>query len=411
MYTTLEHFLKYVTYDTQSDEEAGKAGKVPSTDTQWELAREMERELNERGFKDVSVSDYCYVMGKLPANTKRKIPAIGFITHMDTAAEASGKNVKARIVKNYDGGDIVLNDALKVIMSPEDFPFMKNYIGHDLVVTDGTTLLGADDKAGMAEVMGAVDWIIAHPEFEHGDICVAFTPDEEISELAGHLDIEKFGADFAYTLDGGDIGEISYENFNAAGATLKIHGRSVHPGSAKGLMLSAVTMGNEFLMMLPPYETPATTEKYEGYYHCLTFNGDTENAVLKFIIRDHDKAKFEARKKFFADCVDWLRKKYGAERFELDMHDQYYNMREKLDGHMEVVELAVRAMKEIGIEPYFKAMRGGTDGAALSWRGLITPNIFIGGHNYHGRYEFVSVQVMEKASETVIKILELAAKN
>ncbi|MBQ6971177.1 MAG: peptidase T [Synergistaceae bacterium] len=410
MYTTLEHFLKYVKYDTQSDEAAGLAGKVPSTDTQWELAREMERELNERGFENVKVSEYCYVTGSLPANTDRKIPAIGFITHMDTAAEASGKNVKARVVKNYDGGNIVLNEALNVIMSPEDFPFMKNYIGHDLVVTDGTTLLGADDKAGMAEVMGAVDWIIAHPEFEHGKICVAFTPDEEISELAGHLDIEAFGADFAYTLDGGDLGEISYENFNAASATVKIHGRSVHPGSAKGLMLSAVMMGNEFLGMLPAHETPATTEKYEGYYHCLTFSGDTENAELHFIIRDHDKAKFEARKKFFADCVDWMRRKYGAERFELEMHDQYYNMREKLDGHMEIVDLAVRAMKGIGIEPYFKAMRGGTDGAALSWRGLITPNIFIGGHNYHGRYEFVSVQVMEKASETVIKILELAAK-
>ena len=410
MYTTLEHFLKYVTYDTQSDEKAGLAGKVPSTDTQWELAREMEKELNERGFQNVSVSDKCYVMGTLPANTDRKIPAIGFITHMDTAAEASGKNVKARVVHNYDGGNIVLNEALNIIMSPDDFPFMKDYIGHDLVVTDGTTLLGADDKAGMAEVMGAVDWIIAHPEFEHGKICVAFTPDEEISELASHLDIEKFGADFAYTLDGGAIGEVSYENFNAASATVKIHGRSVHPGSAKGLMLSAVTMGCELLSMLPAHETPATTEKYEGYYHCLTFNGDTENAELHFIIRDHDMTKFEGRKKFLADCVEWMRRKYGAERFDLEMHDQYYNMLEKVKGHMDIVELPVKAMKEIGIEPFFKAMRGGTDGAALSYRGLITPNIFIGGHNYHGRFEFVSVQVMEKASETVIKILELAAK-
>ena len=410
MYTTLEHFLNYVKYDTQSDEKAGLAGKVPSTDTQWELAREMERELNERGFKDVTVSEYCYVTGKLPANTDKKIPAIGFITHMDTAAEASGKDVKARVVKNYDGEDIVLNEALNIIMSPKDFPFMKDYIGHDLVVTDGTTLLGADDKAGMAEVMGAVDWIIEHPEFEHGDICVAFTPDEEISELAGHLDIENFGADFAYTLDGGSVGEVSYENFNAAGATVKIHGRSVHPGSAKGLMLSAVTLGCELLSMLPAHETPATTEKYEGYYHCLTFNGDTENAELHFIIRDHDMKKFEARKKFFADCVEWLGRKYDSERFELEMHDQYYNMLEKVKDRMDIVELPVKAMKEIGIEPYYKAMRGGTDGAALSYRGLITPNIFIGGHNYHGRFEFVSVQSMEKATEVVLKILELAAK-
>ena len=410
MYTTLEHFLNYVKYDTQSDEKAGLSGKVPSTDTQWELAREMERELNERGFKDVTVSEYCYVTGKLPANTDKKIPAIGFITHMDTAAEASGKDVKARVVKNYDGEDIVLNEVLNIIMSPKDFPFMRDYIGQDLVVTDGTTLLGADDKAGMAEVMGAVDWIIEHPEFEHGDICVAFTPDEEISELAGHLDIENFGADFAYTLDGGSVGEVSYENFNAAGATVKIHGRSVHPGSAKGLMLSAVTLGCELLSMLPAHETPATTEKYEGYYHCLTFNGDTENAELHFIIRDHDMKKFEARKKFFADCVEWLGRKYDSERFELEMHDQYYNMLEKVKDRMDIVELPVKAMKEIGIEPYYKAMRGGTDGAALSYRGLITPNIFIGGHNYHGRFEFVSVQSMEKATEVVLKILELAAK-
>ena len=410
MYTTLEHFLKYVTYDTQSDEKAGLAGKVPSTDTQWELAREMEREFNERGLKDVSVSEYCYVMGTLPANTTRKLPAIGFITHMDTAAEASGKNVKARVVKNYDGGDIVLNEALNVIMSPRDFPFMKDYAGHDLVVTDGTTLLGADDKAGMAEVMGAIDWLIEHPEFEHGDVKVAFTPDEEISELASHLDIEKFGADFAYTLDGGALGEVSYENFNAASATVKIHGRSVHPGSAKGLMLSAVTMGAEFLSLLPPSETPATTEKYEGYYHCLTFNADTENAELHFIIRDHDMSKFTGRKEFFTRCVDWMRQKYGPERFELEIHDQYYNMLEKVKDHMDIVELPVRAMKALGIEPYYKAMRGGTDGAALSWRGLITPNIFIGGHNYHGRFEFVSVQVMEKATEVVLKILELAGK-
>ena len=313
-------------------------------------------------------------------------------------------------MKNYDGGNIVLNDALKVIMSPDDFPFLKDYVGHDLVVTDGTTLLGADDKAGMAEVMGAIDWLIEHPEIEHGDVKVAFTPDEEISELASHLDIEAFGADFAYTLDGGALGEISYENFNAASATVKIHGRSVHPGSAKGLMVSAVTLGCEFLSMLPPYETPATTEKYEGYYHCLTFNGDTENAELHFIIRDHDMTKFEGRKKFFTDCVEWMRRKYGAERLELEMHDQYYNMREKVKDHMDIVELPVKAMKAIGITPYFKAMRGGTDGSALSWRGLITPNLFIGGHNYHGRFEFVSVQVMEKATETVLKILELAGK-
>ncbi len=278
MYSTLEHFLKYVTYDTQSDE---SAGITPSTPGQWVLAREMEKELLERGLKDVSVSDKAYVMGTLPSNSEKKLPKIGFIAHMDTAAEASGKNVKAQIIKNYNGEDIILNEALKIIMSPKDFPFMKDYVGQDLVVTDGTTLLGADNKAGMAEIMGAIDWLIEHPEFEHGDVKVAFTPDEEISELAKGLDIEKFGADFAYTFDGGPIGEISYENFNAASAVVKIKGRSVHPGTAKGLMLSAVTMGNELLNLLPANETPATTENYEGYYHCLTFNADTENATLR----------------------------------------------------------------------------------------------------------------------------------
>lgn len=406
-YSTLEHFLKYVTYDTQSKEDTGT---VPSTEKQWTLAREMVKELEERGFKDVTLTEHAYVMGTLPANSKRNIPAIGFVTHMDTAGEASGKDVKARVVKNYDGGDITLNEDLHVIMSPKDFPFMKNYTGHDLVVTDGTTLLGADDKAGMAEVMGAVDWILEHPEFEHGDIKVAFTPDEEVSELASHLDIEKFGADFAYTLDGGALGEISYENFNAASAVVKIEGRSVHPGSAKNLMLSAVMMGHELLSLLPANETPATTEKYEGYYHCLHFNGDTEHAELRFIIRDHDMKKFEARKNFMTKCVNWLRDKYGAERFELVLKDQYYNMYEKVKAHMNIVELPMRAMREIDIEPIVRPMRGGTDGAALSWRGLITPNLFIGGHNYHGRFEFVSVQVMEKASELVLKILELAAR-
>lgn len=407
MYTTLEHFMKYITFDTQSSE---SADKVPSTPGQWELAHELEHELIERGLSDVSVSEYCYVTGTLPANTKRKFPAIGFIAHMDTSPEASGKNIKPRIVKNYDGGDIVLNEALKVILSPDDFPFIKDYIGHDLVVTDGTTLLGADDKAGIAEIMGAIDWIIAHPEFEHGTVKVAFTPDEEIGEGASHLDIEKFGADFAYTIDGGKIGEVSYENFNAASATLKIHGRSVHPGSAKGLMVSAVNLGNEFMLMLPPQEIPSYTEGYEGFYHCLSFNGDTENAELRFIIRDHDMKKFEARKKFFADCVEWMRRKYGEERFGLDMKDQYYNMKEKVKDRMDIVDLPVRAMKEAGITPIFEAIRGGTDGAALSWRGLITPNIFAGGMNYHGRYEFISVQVMEKATELLVKILELSGK-
>ncbi|MBQ9565333.1 MAG: peptidase T [Synergistaceae bacterium] len=409
MYSTLEHFLKYVTYDTQSKEDAGT---VPSTPGQWDLAREMERELRDRGLKDVTISDHAYVTATLPANTDKagKVPAIGFIAHMDTATEASGKDVKARIVENYDGGDVTLNEKLNVVLSPKDFPFMKNYVGQDLVVTDGTTLLGADNKAGMAEIMGAVDWLLEHPEFEHGPVKLAFTPDEEVSELASGLDIEKFGADFAYTLDGGPIGEICYENFNAASAVISIEGRAVHPGTAKGLMLNAVMLGHELLSLLPASETPATTEKYEGYFHCLSFEGETEKATLRFIIRDHDREKFEARKKFMEKCVKWLNDKYGENRFKLEMKDQYYNMAEKLQGHMDIVDTAVEAMKALDITPFFIPMRGGTDGAALSWRGLITPNLFTGGHNYHGRFEFIPVQVMEKATSMVLKILELYAK-
>ena len=407
MYSTLEHFLKYVTYDTQSKEDAGV---VPSTPGQWDLAREMEKELKDRGLKDVSISEHAYVTATLPSNSKKKLPAIGFIAHMDTATEASGKDVKARVVKGYDGGDVVLNEKLNVVLSPNDFPFMKKYVGQDLVVTDGTTLLGADNKAGMAEIMGAVDWMLEHPEFEHGDVKVAFTPDEEVSELASGLDIEKFGADFAYTLDGGPIGEVAYENFNAASAVVTIEGRAVHPGTAKGLMLNAVMLGHELLSLLPASETPATTEKYEGYFHCLGFEGETEKATLRFIIRDHDKQKFEARKKFMERCVKWLQDKYGADRFQLEMKDQYYNMAEKLKGHMDIVDTAVEAMKALDITPFFIPMRGGTDGAALSWRGLITPNLFTGGHNYHGRFEFIPVQVMEKATSMVLKILELYAK-
>ncbi|MBQ8693828.1 MAG: peptidase T, partial [Synergistaceae bacterium] len=307
MYTTLEHFLKYVKYDTQSRE---NADTVPSTPGQWDLAREMVRELNDRGLSDVNITEHAYVTGCIKSNiADKKVPAIGFIAHMDTATEASGKDVKARVEVNYQGGDVVLNKDLNVVLSPNDFAFMKNYIGQDLVVTDGTTLLGADNKAGMAEIMGMVDYVLEHPEFKHGDIKVAFTPDEEVSELAKGLDIEKFGADFAYTLDGGPVGELCYENFNAASADIKIHGRSVHPGTAKGLMLSAVTLGHELLSMLPANETPATTEKYEGYYHCLEFKADCENAALHFIIRDHDLNKFNARKEFIKKCVDWMRDK------------------------------------------------------------------------------------------------------
>ena len=404
MYSTLERFLKYVTYDTQSVQDAPT---VPSTPGQLVLAKEMGAELRALGLKDVEVTEHAYVTATLPGNSSKKVPAIGFIAHLDTATELTGKNVKPRVVKDYDCGDIVLNEAEDVVLSPRDFPFLYNYQGQDLVVTDGTTLLGADNKAGMAEVMGAVEYLVHHPEIEHGDVKVAFTPDEEVGHLAKLLDIEKFGADFAYTFDGGPIGEMCYENFNAANATVRIKGRAVHPGTAKGMMLSAVTMGHEFLSLFPPAEVPAATEWYEGFYHCTRFEARTEAAELYFIIRDHNAKKFAERKAFMERAVKWMRDRYGADRFELEMKDQYYNMADKMIGNMHVVDTAIEAMKELGITPLIIPMRGGTDGAALSWRGLLTPNIFTGGHNYHGRFEFIPVQAMEKATAMVLKILEL----
>ncbi len=404
-YSALDRFLKYVTFDTQSVE---GADTVPSTPGQLELAKYLAKELEDLGLADVRLTEHAYVTATLPGNTKKKVPAIGFIAHMDTATELTGKDVKPRIVENYDGGDIVLNKELGVVLSPRDFPFMQDCVGMDLVVTDGTTLLGADNKAGIAEIVGAVEYLIRHPEIEHGDVKIAFTPDEEVSHLAGLLDIEAFGADFAYTIDSGPIGEVSYENFNAAGATVHIKGRAVHPGKSKNMMLNAVTMGIELCQLFPPAETPATTEGYEGYYHCLSFDAITEEATLKFIIRDHDSRKFEERKAFMERAVRWMQEKYGEDRFTLAMRDQYRNMRDKIDGeNMHIVDTMIEAMEELGITPKNIPMRGGTDGAALTWRGLITPNYFTGGYNYHGRYEFIPVQAIELATDVMIKILEL----
>jgi tripeptide aminopeptidase len=418
MYSTLERFLKYVTYDTQS---VDRAETVPSSPGQLVLAKVLGEELKALGLRDVQVTDHAYVTATLPSNIKdpekkKKIPAIGFVAHMDTATEVTGKDVKPRVVKNYQGGDIVLNEpdknasGEKIVLSPKDFPYLENYKGQDIVVTDGTTLLGADNKAGIAEIVGGVDWLLQHPEIEHGDVKLAFTPDEEVGHLAKLLDIEKWGADFAYTLDGGPVGEICYENFNAANAVVTIKGRAVHPGKAKNLMLNAVTMGRELNALFPPAETPESTEGYEGYYHCLNFQGTTESAVLKYIIRDHDTPRFEARKKFMEKAVAWMQDKYGADRFSLDMKDQYRNMADKVKEKPHVVETALEAMRELGIEPDIIPMRGGTDGAALSWRGLVTPNLFTGGHNYHGRFEFIPVPAMEKATSMMLKILKLYAQ-
>lgn len=407
MYSTLERFLHYVTFDTQSKMGADTA---PSTPGQLVLAEYLAKELTELGLKDVKVSKYAYVAATLPANTGKNIPKIGFIAHMDTATELTGKDVKPRVVGNYDGGDIVLNAELDIVLSPKDFPSMADCIGQDLVVTDGTTLLGADNKAGIAEIIGALQHLIEHPDIEHGEVKVCFTPDEEVSHLAAALDIQEFGADFAYTVDSGPVGEVCYENFNAALATVQIKGRAVHPGKSKGLMLNAVVMGQELCALFPPTETPAHTERYEGYFHCLSFQAETEYAELQFLIRDHDTARFEERKEFMRRAINWMQSKYGEERFTLTIQDQYRNMAEKLAGRMDIVETLMEAMRELDIEPLIIAMRGGTDGAALSWRGLPTPNFFTGGYNYHGRYEFIPVQAMEKATSVIIKILELYAR-
>jgi tripeptide aminopeptidase len=413
MYAILDRFLKYVTYDTQS---VDGATTVPSSPGQLTLAKVLGEELKAMGLQGVEVTEHAYVTATLPSNIgdpekKKKVPAIGFVAHMDTATEVTGKDVKPRVVKNYDGGDIVLRPASdgvdEVILSPKDFSYLADYKGQDLVVTDGNTLLGADNKAGIAEIVAGVDYLLQHPEIEHGDVKIAFTPDEEIGHLAKLLDIEKWGADFAYTFDGGPVGDLCYENFNAAGATVAIKGRAVHPGTAKNLMLNAVTLGQELNRLFPPAEVPECTEGYEGYYHCLSFQGTTEEATLKYIIRDHDTPRFEARKKFMEKAVQWMKDKYGEDRFTLTLKDQYRNMADKLKGHDHIVDTILEAMGELGIEPRIIPMRGGTDGAALSWRGLLTPNIFTGGHNYHGRFEFISVQAMEKATATMLKILEL----
>lgn len=407
MYSTLERFLRYVTFDTQSIE---GAEIVPSTPGQFELAKWLVQELEELGLSEIKLSEHAYVTASLPASTDKKIPSIGFIAHMDTATELTGKNVKPRVVENYDGGDIVLNEEQEIVLSPDDFPLMKECVGQNLVVTDGTTLLGADNKAGIAEIMGALQYLIEHPEIEHGEVKIAFTPDEEVSHLAGLLDLEEFGADFAYTIDSGPVGEACYENFNAAMATVHIKGRAVHPGKSKGLMLNAIVMAQELCALLPPAETPACTCGYEGYYHCLSFQGETENTTLKFLIRDHDATLFGERKEFMRRAVKWMQDKYGENRFTLTIKEQYRNMAEKIADRMDIVETMLEAMRELDIEPRIIAMRGGTDGAALSWRGLPTPNFFTGGYNYHGRYEFIPIQAMEKATSVILKILELYAR-
>lgn len=401
-----DRFLKYVKFDTES---STQTGVTPSTPGQMVLAKELEKELREMGLEDISLDDKCYLMATLPANTIKNIPTIGFVAHMDTSPDMSGKNVNPRIVNNYDGKDIVLNKESNIILSPNDFPEMTDYIGQDLIVTDGTTLLGADDKAGIAEILTAIQYLKDHPEIEHGKIRIGFTPDEEIGAGADYFDVEKFGCEWAYTLDGGPIGELEYENFNAAGVKINIQGRSVHPGYAKNKMVNALVIANKLVSLLPANERPEHTTGYEGFFHLTNLSGDIDSASMGYIIRDHDREIFEKRKQLLLDSVEYINKLY-PESTTIEIKDQYYNMREKVEPVKHIVDLAFEAMTSVGVTPIVKPIRGGTDGARLSFMGLPCPNIFAGGHNFHGRYEFVPVQSMEKAVEVIVKIAELVAK-
>lgn len=407
MSNVVEKFINYISFDTRSNEEVET---VPTTSGQLVLAKALAKELEEIGMKEVSVDENGYVMATLPSNTTKKIPTIGFIAHMDTSPEISGKNIKPKFVEDYDGKDIVLNEEKNVILSPKDFPELKDYIGRTLITTDGTTLLGADDKAGISEIVTAMEYLINNPEIKHGTIKVAFTPDEEVGRGTDHFNVEKFNADLAYTLDGGAIGELEYENFNAASAKVIINGRSVHPGSAKGTMINSMLIAGEFMSMLPENETPATTEGYEGFYHIVTLNGGVEETKLQYIIRDFDEKNFEKRKEFMVSIVKKLNEKYGENTVEIEIKDQYKNMKEKIEPVKHVVDIAFQAMKEVNVVPKVQPIRGGTDGAMLSFKGLPTPNIFTGGHNFHGKFEYIPVYSMEKAVEVVLKIIELYEK-
>ena len=403
--TIVDRFLDFVSYDTQSNE---STDCTPSTPGQMVLARHLKDVVTEMGLEDITLDDNGYLMATLPANTDREIPTIGFIAHIDTATDMSGKDVKPRTVR-YEGGDIVLNKDLDIVMRPDDFPEMLDYIGQDLIVTDGTTLLGADDKAGIAEILDAVAFLQAHPEIEHGKIRIAFNPDEEIGKGAHKFDVKLFGCDWAYTMDGGPVGELEYENFNAAGAHLTFAGRNVHPGSAKNKMINSILVANEFINLLPAAETPAHTEGYEGFFHVIGLEGSVEQSSLTLIIRDHDRDRFEARKAELRRLVDVINGRY-PNCCSLEMNDQYYNMREKIEPVMHIIELAEKAMREAGVTPKVQPIRGGTDGAQLSFKGLPCPNIFAGGLNFHGRYEFVPIDSMKKASEVIVGICRLAAE-
>ena len=402
----IKRFISYITVDTQSDP---KSNTCPSTEKQWDLAHILVKELKAIGLSDVTIDENAYIMATIPATTSKEVPTIGFISHFDTSPDFSGTNVKPQIVENYDGREIILNK--NVLLSPSYFPDLKQYKGQTLITTDGTTLLGADDKAGITEIVSAAEYLIAHPEIEHGKIRIAFTPDEEIGRGAHLFDVAKFGADYAYTMDGSQVGELEYENFNAAGAEVTINGKIVHPGYAKGKLINSMLIAQDFISSLPRIETPEHTSDREGFFHLHDIRGSVEETKLEYIIRDHEREHFEARKEVMIDLVEELNNQYGDKTIEIEIKDQYFNMKEKITPNMHIVEIAEKAMKSIGIKPIIKPIRGGTDGSQLSFMGLPCPNIFAGGHNFHGKYEYVPVESMIKASEVIVKIAELTAQS
>ena len=402
----LERFLKYVSIHTTSDE---NTGLVPSTPQQMEFAKILAEELKDMGMQDVYLDKKGYLMATLPSNIDKDVPTVGFISHLDTSPDMSGKNVKPRIVENYDGNDIILNEKENIVLSPKQFPELTMYRGQSLVVTNGLTLLGADDKAGIAEIMTAMDYFIKNPDVKHGKVRIAFNPDEEIGRGAHHFDVEKFGCQFAYTMDGGEIGELEYENFNAAGAKVTFYGTNVHPGYAKNKMVNSMKIATKFMATVPANESPEYTDGYEGFYHLTGIGGDVEKTTVSYIIRDHDRKKFEERKAHLQMLVDKINSEFGDNTATLEVKDQYYNMKEKVEPVKYIVDIASEAIRQAGVEPKVKPIRGGTDGAQLSFKGLPCPNIFAGGHNFHGKYEFVPIQSMEKATEVVKNIIKIVA--
>ncbi len=403
----IDRFISYVTIDTESDP---NSDTTPSSEKQWDLANKLVEELKSIGLEDVTIDENAYIMATLPSNVVHDVPTIGFISHFDTTPDFTGANVNPQIIENYDGKDITLNKEKNIILSPDYFEDLKLYKGQTLITTDGTTLLGADDKAGIAEIISAMEYLIQHPEMKHGKIRVGFTPDEEIGRGAHKFDVDKFGAEWAYTMDGSQIGELEYENFNAAGAVVTVKGKIVHPGYAKGKMINSMYIAQDFINSLPRLETPEHTSDREGFFHLHNISGDVEETTLQYIIRDHNKEHFEARKEVMIKLTEELNTQYGKNTITIDIKDQYYNMREKVEPVMHIVDIAEDAMRELGITPIIKPIRGGTDGSQLSYKGLPCPNIFAGGHNFHGRYEYVPVESMIKAVEVIVKITELTAK-